>query len=257
MDSALTPDSSGKQENAAQADESQHSRTLRLLGPERVEHLRGSSVLVVGLGGVGGYAAEMLARTGVGHLTLVDADTVAESNLNRQLIATGSVVGDPKARLFAERFADIDPALDIDSRIEFVTPENVEGILASRRFDFVVDAIDTIAPKVALIKACQEKKIPIVSSMGAGGRVDPTKIGYFDLWETREDGLARAVRQKLKAQGWRRPLKVVASVEKPSTHSLIEVNTSNKRSSYGTIATIPAIFGIMLANHVILKLTDI
>ena len=121
----------------------------------------------------------------------------------------------------------------------------------------MVDAIDTVAPKVALIAHCLRHRIPIVSSMGAGGRIDVTKVGYYDLWETREDGPARAVRQKLKAMSLRRPLKVVASTEKPMSHSLIQLETVNKRSSYGTLATIPALFGIFLANHVIRKLTGI
>lgn len=244
--------------SSAPADEEQwDNRTLRLIGEEGIRRLQDASVLVVGVGGVGGYAAEMLARTGVGNLTLVDADDVAESNINRQLIATCSTVGDSKVVLFAERFHDINPACRIDSRMEFITPDSIPALMTGRRYDYVVDAIDTVAPKTALIAYCLTHSIPIVSSMGAGGRVDPTKIGYFDLWETREDGLARAVRQKLKSMGVRRPLKVVASTEKPGSHSLIPLYSLNKRSSYGTIATIPAIFGIYLANIVIRKIAGI
>lgn len=234
-----------------------NDRTLRLLGERGAAALRDASVLVVGVGGVGGYAAEMLVRTGVGRLTLVDADDVADSNINRQIIATRSTVGESKVLLFAERFHDINPEARIDSRMEFLTAETVAGLFNGRRYDMVVDAIDTVGPKTALIAHCLGNHIPIISSMGAGGRVDPTKIGYFDLWETREDGLARAVRQRLKAEGLRMPLKVVASTERPMSHSLVEVNTLNKRTSYGTIATIPAIFGILLANHAIRKITGI
>ena len=238
-------------------EENWNDRTLRLLGEEGVARLRNASVLVVGVGGVGGYAAEMLARSGVGHLSLIDADCVAESNINRQLIATQSTVGIPKVLLFTERFHDINPEARIDSRMEFLSESNLESLFRDKDYDYVIDAIDTVAPKTALITHCLTHRIPIISSMGAGGRVDPTKVGYFDLWDTREDGLARAVRQKLKAQGLRRPLKVVASTEKPMSHSLIHIEAMNKRSSFGTLATIPAIFGIYLANHVIRKITGI
>jgi hypothetical protein len=237
--------------------ENWNDRTLRLLGREAADKLRDASVLVVGVGGVGGYAAEMLARTGVGHLTLIDADAVAESNINRQLIATHSTVGESKVVLFAERFHDINPEAEINVIMNFLTADNLMTVFDKNRFDYVIDAIDTVSPKVALISHCLLKGIPIISSMGAGGRLDPTKIGYFDLWDTREDGLARAVRQKLKAASLRRPLKVVASTEKPSSRSLVEVESLNKRTSYGTIASIPAIFGIFLANHVIRKISGV
>lgn len=237
--------------------ENWNDRTLRLLGREAADKLRDASVLVVGVGGVGGYAAEMLARTGVGHLTLIDADAVAESNINRQLIATHSTVGESKVVLFAERFHDINPEAEINVIMNFLTADNLMTVFEKNRFDYVIDAIDTVSPKVALISHCLLKGIPIISSMGAGGRLDPTKIGYFDLWDTREDGLARAVRQKLKAASLRRPLKVVASTEKPSSRSLVEVESLNKRTSYGTVASIPAIFGIFLANHVIRKISGV
>lgn len=237
-------------------EETRDNRTRRLLGDDRFRRLQQASVLVVGVGGVGGYAAEMLVRTGIGQLTLIDADNVAESNINRQLIATVSTIGQPKVELFAQRFHDINPDSKIHSIKDFLSSENIHDVFNAGSFDFVVDAIDTVAPKVALIEHCLNNKIPIISSMGAGGRIDPTRIGYFDLWETREDGLAKAVRRKMKADGCRRPLKVVASTEKPCSHSLIEVEATNKRTSYGTIATIPAIFGIFLANHVIRRLAD-
>lgn len=226
-------------------------RTVRLLGSEAVRRLARSRMLVVGVGGVGGYAAEMLARAGVGHLRLIDADNVDITNVNRQLIATLSVVGQPKVTLLAERFRDINPEITVEEVQEFVTPDNVTVILEDH-FDFVLDAIDTIAPKVALLSHCLRHNIPVISSMGAGGRTDPTKVSYADLWETREDGLARAVRQRLKKAGLRRPLKVVASSEAPHTASLVEVGSANKRTSYGTLATIPALFGIFMANYAIM-----
>lgn len=230
-------------------------RTRRLVGDGAARCLASASVLVVGVGGVGGYAAEMLARTGVGHLTLVDSDCVAESNINRQLIATSGTVGLPKVDLFMSRFAEINPDIEVEPRMEYVTPDDVEDLLTPG-YDYVVDAIDTVAPKVALISHCLRHGIRIISSMGAGGRLHPEKAGYFDLWETREDGLARAVRQRLRQQGLRRPLRVVASTEAPRRSAVVELDSPNKRSSYGTVAAVPATFGILMASHVINKLIE-
>ena len=232
------------------------SRTRLLLGDEAVEKLARSRVLVAGVGGVGGYAAEVLARSGVGHLTLIDADDVAESNLNRQLIATIPNIGRPKVELFAERFREVNPEIQVNAVCDFITPDNVAALIGEG-FDYVVDAIDTVAPKVALLAECMRRGIKVVSSMGAGGRLDPTKVCYIDIWETREDGLARAVRQRLKKMGLRRKLNVVASTEAPRSASLLQLDERNKRSSYGTLATIPALFGIYLANKVILDLSEL
>lgn len=230
-------------------------RTRLLVGDDGAARLDAARVLVAGVGGVGGYAAEMLARTGVGHLTLVDSDSVAVSNINRQLIATTRTVGRPKVDLFMARFKEINPAISVTPLLEYITPDNVERLLEPG-FDFVIDAIDTVAPKVALLAYCLRHRIPVVSSMGAGGRLHPERVGYFDLWETREDGLARAVRQRLKQAGLRRPLKTVASTEAPRRASVIELDERNKRSSYGTVAPVPAAFGILLASHVINKLIE-
>lgn len=230
-------------------------RTRTLIGGDACRRLAEARVLVVGVGGVGGYAAEMLARSGVGHLTLIDADDVAPTNLNRQLIALRSTLGQPKTDLFARRFKDINPGVDVEPLRIFLNPENVDEIL-DRGFDYVVDAIDTVAPKTSLIAGCLRRGMRIISSMGAGGRLDPTKVGYADLWSTTEDGLARAVRQRLKKMGLRRPLKVVASSEAPRRRSVIDLDLPNKRSSYGTLPTIPSLFGIYLASHVIQKLIN-
>ena len=239
MDPALTPDLSERD-----------SRTRLLLGDEAMHRLAAARVLVAGVGGVGGYAAEILARTGVKRLTLIDADCVAPSNLNRQLIARVSTLGEPKVHLFKRRFLDINPDIEVDARRDFIVPEEVPSLL-DEGYDYVVDAIDTVAPKVSLIAESLRRGVRIVSSMGAGGRTDPSRVGYFDLWETREDGLARAVRQRLKKLGLRRRVDVVASTEAPHCGSLIQLDERNKRSSYGTVAAIPAIFGIMLAQKVI------
>lgn len=235
------------------ASELWNDRTLRLLGPDAVKRLENSSVLVVGLGGVGGYAAEMLLRAGVGKLTLLDGDTVAPSNINRQIIATAINIGSPKAIVYAERFHEINPEAHIDSIYAYLAPDDVSCLLDGG-FDYVADCIDTIAPKVELIAQCVTRNIGIISSMGTGGRTDPSKIGYADIWDTCNDGLARVVRQKLKKKGIQRHIRVVASTELPESHSLIELENVNKRSSYGTLCTIPAIFGILMANYVILQL---
>lgn len=227
-----------------------NSRTLTLLGEEAVGRLARARVLVAGVGGVGGYAAEMLARSGVGHLTLVDADNVAVSNINRQIIATSDAVGESKVWLFADRFRAINPEIDVRPIQEYLDADNIPALL-DREFDYVIDAIDTVAPKMTLILECLRRGIPIISSMGAGGRLDPSKVGYFDISETRDDGLARVVRQRLRKAGIRRGLTVVASTERPERHSVIPLDEPNKRSSFGTIATIPALFGIFLSSKVI------
>ncbi len=233
------------------------SRTERLIGRSGVERLSAARVLIVGVGGVGGYVAEMLARSGVGHLALMDSDKVAESNLNRQIIALRSTIGMPKTELFRKRIADINPAAEVTAIEAFLEPDMVGETVGKGRdkYDVVIDAIDTVAPKVALIAWCQRNGVRLLSSMGAGGRMDPSKVHLADLWETRDDGLARAVRSRLKKIGLRRPLKVVASSEVPHSASLIELDLPNKRSSFGTVATIPSIFGIYLAAEAIRLLT--
>lgn len=229
------------------------NRTERLLGNSACQALAKARVLVVGLGGVGGYATEMLIRSGIGNLCLIDADNVDITNLNRQIIALQSNIGESKAEQWRLRALDINPNINIDCRAMFITPENVSDLL-DENFDFVVDCIDTVAPKVSLLAECLTRKIPVISSMGAGGRIHPEKVIYTDLWSTANDGLARAVREGLKRRGLRRKLPVVASTEVPQSHSLLSENKRNKRSSYGTIASLPATFGILLANHVIIKL---
>lgn len=232
-----------------------YSRTEALLGPEGVEKLRGARVLIAGIGGVGGYAAETLVRSGIGELTIVDADTVAHSNLNRQLIALRSTLGLSKVEAAARRYLDINPECRVSPCQQFLTPENIAGLQVSD-YDFVADCIDTVAPKVALLRSCLQAKVPVISSMGAGGRTDPTRVIYSTLWETREDGLARAVRAAFKKIGTRPRLPVVCSTEAPKRPALLMVEEQGKRSSFGTLATIPAIFGLYIANYIILKIAN-
>lgn len=231
-------------------------RTVTLIGQEAVTRLKNAHVLVAGVGGVGGYAVETLVRCGIGNLTIIDADNVSESNINRQLVALHSTIGMSKVNILADRCRDINPDISINAVQEFITVDNTSKMIGSD-VDFVVDAIDTIAPKISIIKYCLKNKIPIISSMGAGGRIDPAKIGYFDISETREDGLARVVRQRLKKDGIRSGLKVVASLEVPKHSAVIELDEQNKRSSLGTTFTVPSMFGIYLGNYVIRKLTNI
>lgn len=230
------------------------ARTRLLLGDEAAERLAHSRVAVVGLGGVGGYAAEILVRTGVGTLILVDHDTVSITNLNRQLIALRDNVGLTKTALWSTRAMMINRDIDIVEADKFIDPDNVHELI-DQKPDFIVDAIDTVAPKCALIAGAVNAGIPIISSMGSGGRLDPTAVCYSDLWNTRDDGLARAVRTRLRKAGMDSPVPVVCSTELPKGGAVIGVEERNKVSSYGTTAAVPAIFGIYLAQYVIRKLT--
>ena len=159
-------------------------RTELLLGREKLERLHRSRVLVVGLGGVGAYAAEMIARAGVGHMTVADADVVSESNINRQLIALHSTVGCPKTEVMAERLRDINPDIDLRTVARFIKDDETYALLDSDRFDYVVDAIDTLSPKLALIIGAMERGIPLVSSMGAGAKTDPARMEIADISAT-------------------------------------------------------------------------
>lgn len=231
-------------------------RTAILLGDERMQTLSQRHVLIVGVGGVGGAAAEMLCRAGVGHLTLIDADTIAPSNINRQLIATHSSIGQPKVERFAERLRDINPHLHLSARCTFITPDTIADLLDEIQPDFVIDAIDTLQPKVALIATCIRRKQPIITSLGAGAKSDITQIKYADLWKTYNCGLGKMVRKALTQQGlrWKR-LPTVFSSELPDENALIFVEGErNKKTSAGTISYMPNAFGCYLAAYVIKQL---
>ena len=227
-------------------------RTELLLGKEKMERLRDSHVLVVGLGGVGAYAAEMLCRAGIGHMTIVDADTVQPTNINRQLPALHSTLGYPKADVLAARFRDINPDIQLAVLPVYLKDEAITELLDGDRFDFVVDAIDTVAPKCYLIYNALKRGIKIVSSMGAGAKSDITKVQFADLWETYHCGLSKAVRKRLLKMGMKRKLPVVFSTEQADRNAVILIDgEQNKKSTAGTISYMPAVFGCYLAEYVI------
>lgn len=229
-------------------------RTCQLVGPEQMERYRQARVLVVGVGGVGGYAAELLVRGGVGHLTLVDADSVQPSNINRQLCALHSTVGRRKVDILSERFREINPDIDLTVLPEYLEAERVPELLDAQKYDFIVDAIDTIAPKCALIMEALKRKISIVCSMGAGAKTDITKVQFADIWETYHCGLSKAVRTRLKKEGVRRKVPVVFSSEQADPNAVLRVNERNKKSTTGTISYMPAVFGCYLAQYVLTRL---
>lgn len=230
-------------------------RTRLLLGEEKSERLRQAHVLVVGVGGVGAYAAEMLCRAGVGRLTLVDADTVQPTNINRQLPALHSTLGQPKVEVLAARFRDINPEVELTVLPVFLKDENIPQLLDAARYDFVVDAIDTLAPKCHLIAEALRRRIKIVSSMGAGAKSDITQIRFADIWDTYHCGLSKAVRKRLQKMGIRHKLPVVFSTEQADPKAVLLIDDEqNKKSTCGTVSYMPAVFGCYLAEYVIRRL---
>lgn len=234
----------------------QHNRTILLIGEKKFQKLQNAHVLIAGLGGVGGYAAEQMARAGIGKLTLIDADVVNESNLNRQIIATQSSIGKLKTDAFENRFKDINPKIEIIKKNIFFTYENIEEIIQTSKPDYVVDAVDTLMPKVNLIKTCLDLNIPLVSSMGAGGRMNSEKIKIADISETYNCGLARMLRKRLHKFGIRSGFKAVFSYEKVERKVIIEEESRNKKTNVGTISYMPAVFGMFCASVVIQDLID-
>ena len=228
------------------------SRTELLLGKEKNECLKTFTVLVAGVGGVGGYAVEMLARAGVGNLVIIDDDVVKETNINRQIIATAKNVGTSKVQLMKERILEINPQASVLAIRDFIDEDNVGEFIRRFKPNFVIDAIDSISPKIALIKYCIEKNVKIISSMGAGGRLDPSKIQYADISKTTNCALARTVRERLKKQGITKGLLTVFSTEPVKKESIITVTDErNKCSTLGTVSYFPALFGCYLAAYVI------
>jgi tRNA A37 threonylcarbamoyladenosine dehydratase len=226
-------------------------RTELLLGEDKLLILRRSRVLVVGLGGVGAYAAEMLARAGVGRMTIADADVVAPSNINRQLIAQTSTIGLSKAALVADRLRDINPEIELTVVEKYIRDELTDELLDSDKFDYVVDAIDTLSPKVGLIKGALERGMPLVSSMGAGAKTDPTRVEIADIGRTHHCPLAHMLRKRLHKNGIRSGFHAVFSPEPMRDGSMVIAEETNKKSNVGTISYMPAVFGCACASVVI------
>ena len=226
-------------------------RTELLIGKDGLRKLKKSHVLIAGLGGVGGYAAEQLARAGIGKLTLLDADVINPSNINRQIIALSNNIGQAKTDEFKKRLLLINPQLEIILYNDFLKDEKIPEIVLQNNYDYVVDAIDTLSPKIHFIRECYENKIPFVSSMGAGGKTDPLKVSIADISETYNCNLARHVRQNLSKKGIKSGVKTVFSIEKTDKNSVILEENQNKKSNVGTISYMPALFGIFCASIVI------
>ncbi len=221
-----------------------------LLGAERQQRLKDSHLLVVGLGGVGSWAAEMLCRAGVGAFTLVDADEVDVTNINRQMPALVSTVGQPKCDVVAARLQAINPAVKLVVKKMFITEENIPQLLAEYKYSFVVDAIDTLPSKAALIVACWQGGVKIVSSMGAGTKMNLADIRLGDLWKSEHCTLAKNMRRLLRTYRGQYKLPVVFSVEEPRSYAL-QSNPSGGKPIIGSLGYFTAAFGCHLAEYVI------
>lgn len=248
----------------------QFSRSQLLVGADAMEELKQANILIFGIGGVGGYVAEALARSGVGHFTLVDDDKICLTNINRQIIATRKTVGKYKAEVMAERIKEINPEAEAEVRKCFYLPENADTFDFSQ-YSYVVDAVDTVTAKIEIILQAQSKKIPVISCMGAGNKIDPTKFQVADIYKTTMCPLAKVMRRELKKRGVKK-LKVVFSTEKPirpqedmsiscRQHCICPPGTVRKcterRDIPGSMSFVPSVAGLILAGEVIKDLAKI
>ena len=238
----------------------QFSRTRLLIGDKALEKLKNSRVAVFGVGGVGGFVCEALVRSGIGALDLIDNDTVCLSNLNRQIIATRKTIGQYKVDVMKERILDINPEVKVVTHKCFFLPENADEI-PFQEYDYVVDAIDTVAAKIAIVMKCDELNIPLISSMGTGNKLDPTKLQISDIYKTRVCPLARVMRHELKKRGIKK-LKVLYSEENPITplkeySSAEETKGSSRRSTPGSVSFVPSAGGLIIGSEVIRDLIGI
>ncbi len=225
------------------------SRTEILLGNDAMERLKNARVAVFGVGGVGGYVCEMLARSGIGHMTLIDSDCVSETNRNRQIIALKSTTGKPKVEVMRERILDINPDADVKALETFYTPENADEIALSE-FDYIADCIDTMTSKIELIMRAKAENIKIISAMGAGNKLDPTKFEVSDLYKTSVCPLARTLRYELKRRGVK-SLKVVYSKEEPQKPKGEIEGESFGRHIPASVAFAPSAMGIVMASEIV------
>ncbi len=237
-------------------------RTELLINEEGTIALKNAHILVVGLGGVGSFAAEFLARSGVGKLTIVDGDDVDITNINRQLPALHSTIGKKKIEVVAARLKDINPEIELVEIPDFLGPEMMENLFQNTAFTFIVDCIDSVSPKVELIKMAKRNRVKMVSSFGAGGKMDPSKVLVRDLSKTDSCFLAKTVRKRLRKDNINKGVRCVFSTEIQDENSLQLTDGQNyKRSFYGTISYMPAIFGLYAAaeaiNFILKKNTEI
>jgi tRNA threonylcarbamoyladenosine dehydratase len=229
-------------------DTSWMERTQLLVGEEGIEKLVNAHVLIVGLGGVGSYAAEAIARSGVGRMTIIDGDTVDPTNRNRQLQALSTTHGQNKADLMAERIRLINPDVKLEAINAFKNPDDMMEFM-KQKFTYVIDAIDSISPKLYLIQTAYYNNLRLISSMGAGGKMDPTMIKVTDISKTRICPMAQYVRKRLRYMNIYKGIKCVVSEEMPAKHSIMVTDGSKfKKSAYGTISYLPAAFGLTCAS---------
>lgn len=229
-----------------------NKRTELLIGKEQIENLKIKNVLIAGLGGVGSYAAEMICRAGIGNITIVDHDTISVANINRQLHALYSNIGKYKTDVMAKRLMDINPELNITKRTVFLKDNTHNEILLEQKYDYVIDAIDTLSPKIYLIYHALQNGMKVVSALGSGAKFDPLKITVCDISETYKCRLAYYVRKHLHKLGIQSGFNVVFSPEDcPKSATVLTDNELNKKSIVGTISYMPSIFGCICASVVI------
>ena len=236
----------------------QFSRTELLIGKEAMNKLADARVAVFGIGGVGGYVCEALVRSGVGHFDLIDNDTVSLTNLNRQIIATQSTIGKYKTEVMRERMLEINPEVDVTIHNCFFLPENADEF-RFEEYDYIVDAVDTVAAKIALVMAAKEKNIPVISSMGAGNKLDASAFCVADIYKTKVCPLAKVMRRELKKRGAKK-LKVVYSEEQPLSPKVeenpeVQAECANRRSVPGSVAFVPSVAGLIIAGEVVKDLS--
>jgi tRNA A37 threonylcarbamoyladenosine dehydratase len=232
-------------------------RTELLIKENGIKNLQKSHILVVGLGGVGSFATEFLVRAGIGKLTIVDGDTIDITNINRQLPADHTTIGKFKTEVVAKHLLVINPNLDLKVIPNFLSPQEAYDIV-DKKYDYILDCIDSVQPKVQLLIACKRKKVKVVSAMGAGGKMDPTKIKVRDISKTQDCTLARVIKKELKKHKIHKGIRCVFSTEIQDKSSVFITDGTNfKRSFYGTISYMPAIFGLYASAEVINKLITV
>lgn len=229
-----------------------YDRTRMLIGQEGIDRLQAAHVVVAGVGGVGSFAAEALARAGVGALTLIDNDVVDITNLNRQIHATMQTVGQPKVQVMAERLAAVAPELQVHQKQAFLLADNTAEVLGEVRYDYIIDAVDTVTAKLALIQYALERNIPVISSMGTANKLDATKFEVTDISKTHTCPLARVMRKELRDRGIASGVEVLYSTALPIASTT--VTETGKKPVPGSIAYVPSTAGLLLAGHVIQKL---